>query len=272
MEGSGAVLDGSPVSWLEALQSFELRWRFVLVSGRMPNKYYDAGGQRAAKVGDLFATIAPRYDLINDLQSFGLHRWWKRRLVKLAAARPGLRALDLCCGTGDVAFALAGQGSEVTGLDFSEPMIGVARKRCAGRVSGNPQFLHGDAQQIPFPDQSFDIVTVSYGLRNLASWERGLSEMWRVAKPGGRLLVLDFGKPDNAAWRALYFAYLRTFVPIFGKVFCGDGQTYAYILESLKHYPAQHGVAAKMQELGCRDVRIIPMLGGTMTINHGVKP
>lgn len=274
MEAAGAVLDEDEpsVSWLEPLQSFELRSGVVLVSGRMPNKYYEAGGQRAVKVGDLFAAIAPRYDLINDLQSFGLHRWWKRRLVKLATPRPGLRALDLCCGTGDVAFALAGQGSEVTGLDFSEPMLAVARKRCAGRVSGNPQFLHGDAQQIPFPDQSFDIVTVSYGLRNLSSWERGMSEMWRVTKPGGRLLVLDFGKPDNAAWRALYFAYLRTFVPVFGKVFCGDGQTHAYILESLKHYPAQHGVAAKMHEMGCRDVRIIPLLGGVMTINHGVMP
>jgi demethylmenaquinone methyltransferase/2-methoxy-6-polyprenyl-1,4-benzoquinol methylase len=279
MEGAGAVLDESSVSLADAPQSFELRWRVVLVSGRMPNKYYEAGGQRAEKVGDLFATIAPRYDLINDLQSFGLHRWWKRRLVKLAAPSPGLQALDLCCGTGDVAFALAEQGAEVTGLDFSEPMLAIARKRCAGRVSGNrqsailnPQFLRGDAQQIPFPDQSFDIVTVSYGLRNLASWERGLNEMWRVAKPGGRLLVLDFGKPDNAAWRALYFAYLRTFVPLFGKVFCGDGQTHAYILESLKHYPAQHGVAAKMQEMGCRDVRIIPLLGGVMTINQGVKP
>lgn len=252
----------------------------MLRCARMPNKYYEAGGQRAAKVGDLFATIAPRYDLINDLQSFGLHRWWKRRLVKLAAARPGLRALDLCCGTGDVAFALAGRGAEVTGLDFSEPMLAVARRRCVGvapphnrqSAIGNPQFLHGDAQQIPFPDQSFDIVTVSYGLRNLSDWERGLGEMWRVAKSGGRLLVLDFGKPDNAAWRALYFAYLRAFVPVFGKVFCGDGQTHAYILESLKHYPAQRGVAAKMQKMGCHDVRIIPLLGSVMTINHGVKP
>ena len=141
----------------------------------------------------------------------------------------------------------------------------------AGEVQ-SPQFLHGDAQQIPFPDQSFDIVTVSYGLRNLSSWERGLSEMWRVAKPGGRLLALDFGKPDNAAWRALYFGYLRLVVPVFGKLFCSDSQAYAYILESLKHYPAQHGVAAKLQELGCCDVRIIPLLGGVMTINIGVKP
>lgn len=259
----------------EVAQSFELRRAVMLSCSRMPNKYYEAGAQRRAKVGDLFATIAPRYDLINDLQSFGLHRFWKQRLVRLAAPRPGLRALDVCCGTGDVSFALAQQGAEVTGLDFSEPMLAVARRRSERTPEPNvqsPRFHLGDAEQIPFPDQSFDIVTISYGLRNLSSWEQGLSEMWRVARPGGRLLVLEFGKPDNAVWRALYFGYLRTCVPVFGKVFCGDGHTHAYILESLKHYPAQHGVAAKMGELGCRHAKILPLLGGVMTINHGVKP
>ena len=238
----------------------------------MPNKYYEAGEQRAAKVNDLFAAIAPRYDLINDLQSFGLHRWWKRRLVNLAALGLGDRALDLCCGTGDVAFALARQGVEVKGVDFSEPMLAVARQRGAACGPGGPEFVCGDAQQIPFPDDHFDVVTVSYGLRNLASWERGLEEMMRVSRRGGRLLVLDFGKPDNALWRSLYFGYLRLFVPLFGGLFCGDSQTHAYILESLRHYPAQHGVAAKMREMGCRDVRIVPLLGGMMTINFGVKP
>ena len=188
-----------------------------------------------------------------------------------AAPVPGERVLDLCCGTGDVAFALAEQGTAVTGLDFSEPMLAIARRRAGEGGRNNPQFIQGDAQEIAFPDGTFDIVTVSYGLRNLSSWERGLDEMLRVAKPGGRLLVLDFGKPDNAVWRALYFGYLRVGVPVFGKVFCGDSQTHAYILESLRHYPAQHGVAAKMRDLGCREVRIVPLLGGVMTINYGVK-
>ncbi len=244
----------------------------------MANKYYEPGPQRAEKVGDLFATIAPRYDLINDLQSFGLHRRWKQRLVQLANPRPGERALDLCCGTGDVSFGLARRGAQVVGLDFSEPMLKVARRRCADRASDRapgpawrPHFLQGDAQQVPFPDNSFDIVTVSYGLRNLPSWKRGLGEMQRVARSGGRLLVLDFGKPEQPAWRALYFGYLRAWVPLFGRLFCGDAQTHAYILESLLPYPAQQGVAAEMRQLGCRDVALVSLLGSVMTINYGVK-
>jgi demethylmenaquinone methyltransferase/2-methoxy-6-polyprenyl-1,4-benzoquinol methylase len=124
---------------------------------------------------------------------------------------------------------------------------------------------------LDFEDNRFDIVSVGYGLRNLSSWEQGLREMHRVAKPGGRLLVLDFGKPDNRLWRACYFAYLRFFVPVVGKLFCGDAGTHAYILESLQHYPAQNGVAEAMRRLGCRDVRIVNLIGGAMSINYGVK-
>src|SRR4051812_39877181 len=153
----------------------------------MPESFYAADEPRARRVNDLFATIAPRYDLINDLQSFGLHRHWKQRLVQLANGRPAERALDLCCGTGDVAFALAQRGMDVTGLDFSGPMLAVADQRL--KVHGSRpkagvgplavRFLRGDAQQIPFPDASFDLVTISYGLRNLADLATGLREMRR---------------------------------------------------------------------------------------------
>ena len=236
----------------------------------MSNKFYQPGEQRAEKVNDLFATIAPRYDLINDLQSFGLHRSWKRKLIKLARVQPGDAALDLCCGTGDVSFGLARAGAEVTGLDFSAPMLAVATKRSLNIP--DIRFLQGDAQNTPFPDHHFDVVTISYGLRNLANFDAGMSEMWRVTRPGGRLLVLDFGKPDNAVWRSLYFAYLRWFVPVFGRIFCGDSETHAYILESLKNYPAQRGVASKMKELGCRDPQIHNLFGGMMSINTSTRP
>src|SRR5215831_11631626 len=189
--------------------------------------FFDPGAQRAAKVDQLFTRIARRYDLLNDIQSFGLHRGWKQRLVRMAGIEPGCRALDVCCGTGDLCFALAEGGAEVIGLDFNEPMLAVARRKAdAWKVTKEvpeiqsakqglstaglpamavPRFVHGDAQQLPFDDASFDIVSVGYGLRNLASWETGLREMARVAKPGGRLLVLDFGKPAASLWRNLYF-------------------------------------------------------------------
>lgn len=251
----------------------------------MANRFFQPGEQRGAKVADLFAKIAPRYDLINDLQSFGLHRYWKNRLLKLANVKPSECALDVCCGTGDISFGLAKFGADVTGLDFSKPMLEVAEQRAVAAVYDRRQnseevtgghrpplqFLEGDAQNLPFDDSSFEVVTVGYGLRNLPSWERGLEEMWRVAKPGGRLLVLDFGKPDNAFWRKIYFGYLRWFIPIFGKLFCGDSATHAYILESLKNYPAQRGVAEKMQKLNCKNVRVINFLGGVMSINYGEK-
>ena len=238
----------------------------------MSNAFYAPGEARAAKVNDLFARIARRYDLINDLQSFGLHRRWKRQVVDLARVTPGARALDLCCGTGDLAFALAQRGADVTGLDFSAQMLEVAAKRHLKSQISNLKFQEGDAQQLPFAENSFDIVTVGYGLRNLSSWERGLEEMRRVARPGGRLVVLDFGKPANPAWRAAYFAHLQMSVPLIGLLFCGNASAYAYILESLKHYPAQLAVAEKMRQLKLANVQVVNLLGGAMAINYGEKP
>jgi demethylmenaquinone methyltransferase/2-methoxy-6-polyprenyl-1,4-benzoquinol methylase len=242
----------------------------------MANIYFAPGEQRAAKVEKLFARIAPRYDLLNDLQSFGLHRYWKREVIRLAQGRPGERALDLCCGTGDLTFALGRAKLQAIGLDFSSEMIAVAKaktgKTSMRSTSGTPHFIRADAQNLPFRQSSFQILTIGYGLRNLADWRLGLAEMLRVLTPGGRLLVLDFGKPDNALWRGGYFSYLRLVVPVLGLLFCGSASAYAYILESLKHYPAQNGVAAAMRELGFIGVRIVSFLGGMMTINYGEKP
>lgn len=232
----------------------------------MANSYYEPGSERAQKVNDLFASIAPRYDRINDIQSFGMHHKWKRRVVEMANLTAGNRALDVCCGTGDISELVAKTGAQTTGLDFTAEMLDVARQR-----DTSIDYLQGDAMDLPFGDGEFDAVTVGFGLRNLAEWEKGLREMHRVAKPGGRLLVLDFGRPDNSLWRVLYFGYLRMIVPVYGKLFCGNWSAYAYILESLKNYPAQRGVERGMNELGCRDVRVVSFFGGAMSINYGVK-
>jgi demethylmenaquinone methyltransferase/2-methoxy-6-polyprenyl-1,4-benzoquinol methylase len=195
--------------------------------------------------------------------------------VDLAAVTPAARALDLCCGTGDIAFALAQRGADVTGLDFSPQMLAVAATRQAKirpTLPLPPKFIPGDAQALPFAENTFDILTVGYGLRNLASWQHGLDEMRRVARPGARLVVLDFGKPPNPLWRRFYFAHLKMSVPLIGLLFCGNASAYAYILESLKHYPAQLAVAEKMHKLGLANVRVINLLGGAMAINYGEVP
>jgi demethylmenaquinone methyltransferase / 2-methoxy-6-polyprenyl-1,4-benzoquinol methylase len=236
----------------------------------MANKYYQPGAERAARVQDLFAAIARRYDLINDLQSFGLHRFWKRHLSRLAQAGRGQRVLDLCCGTGDVALEFVRRGAVVIGLDFSAPMLAVARRRALATECA-AHWIRGDALHLPFPDAQFDVVAVSYGLRNLASVGQGLREMLRVARPGGRLLILDFGKPRHALLRAAYFAYLRHWAPMLGRWLCGDAAAYGYILESLRQYPGQDGVAALMRRLGCERRATFNFLGGMMSINYGER-
>ncbi|MGV3774191.1 MAG: class I SAM-dependent methyltransferase [Verrucomicrobiales bacterium] len=253
----------------------------------MAETFYVPGAKRAERVQDLFGAIANRYDLINDLQSFGLHRSWKNKVIELAQPTLKDRVLDVCCGTGDLALRFAPFAKEVIGYDFSEPMLQVARKRSAalipsppGRGKGegipssqnlNTTFIQGDALHLPFPGQAFDIVTIGYGLRNLADFNGGLNELWRVLKPGGRLLILDFGKPDNALWRWGYFQYLRWLVPVFGKVLCGNAATHAYILQSLLHYPAQKGVALQLSKMGCKHSEVINLLGGVMSINLAIK-
>lgn len=235
----------------------------------MSGGYFQPGEQRAARVGDLFGAIARRYDLLNDLQSFGLHRLWKRRLVRLSGAGPGKRVLDVCCGTGDVSLALARRGAEVVGLDFSEPMLAVARGRIP--TDANVTFVQGDALDLPFGAAEFDAVTISYGLRNLADIPGGLAEMLRVIRPGGQVLILDFGKPGNAFWRAAYFGYLRVVVPLLGRFVSGNREAYAYILESLKHYPAQAGVSGMLKSLPVEAVEARNLLGGIMSIHRATK-
>lgn len=227
----------------------------------MSNRYYSPDEQRATKVRALFTAIACRYDLLNDLMSLGLHRRWKQRLVTLAD-QPHT-ALDLCCGTGDIARRLPGC---VVGVDFTAEMLHVAATRTQ-RVS----WIRGDALRLPFSDNSFDVVTVGYGLRNLADLEAGLCEIHRVLRPGGKLLSLDFGKPESSLWRRLYFAHLRFWLPVMGRIFVSDADAYRYILVSLEQYPAQRGVRELMKHSGFTGCGFEEFVGGAMAINFGVK-
>lgn len=236
----------------------------------MTNKYLSYDEQRAPKVRAMFSRLARRYDLVNDVMSFGLHRIWKRQAVEIALAgmkRP--RVLDLCCGSGDLCFLAAGMGARsVTGADFTLPMLAVARRRAlAGE--GNCRLVEADALSLPFADGSFDAVTISYGLRNVADLPRAIAEMRRILAPGGRCVVLDFGKPDGAIPGALYRAFLRTMMPAVGWLFHGDPETYLYIPESLEKFPAQRGVEQLMKDAGFARVRYENRLLGTMGIDIG---
>jgi demethylmenaquinone methyltransferase / 2-methoxy-6-polyprenyl-1,4-benzoquinol methylase len=164
-------------------------------------------------VRSLFARIADRYDLITRVLSYGQDGRWKRRLVDLADPRPGTRALDLATGTGDIAFALAARGADVVGLDVTARMIELAAAKAPGALSGATRFLVGDMAALPFPAASFDLVTTGYGLRNVADLTAAVREIERVLKPGGRLLSLDFNRPQNGAVRAVYLAYLSLAIP-----------------------------------------------------------
>ena len=242
----------------------------------MESKFYQADEHRAEKVHELFATIARRYDLLNDIMSAGQHRRWKRRLVELAGEPRGV--LDLCCGTGDIAMMFAGRGACVTGVDFTEEMLNVAaareRRGSAGASPSkhDPLWIRADALRLPFGENSFDVVSVGYGLRNLADIGQGLREILRVLRPGGKFLSLDFGKPESPAFRALYFGYLRVVLPIVGRMFCGDPDTHGYILASLQNYPAQRGTKELMESRGYRECGFEEFCLGSMAINYGSKP
>lgn len=238
------------------------------------NKYLSYDERRARKVRALFSRLAGRYDLINDIMSFGLHRRWKRQTVELAAdGRPAPRRwLDLCCGTADMCFlAEKAAGSAVVGADFTLPMLAVARRRKLEQGKRS-SFVQADALCLPFADGTFDAITIGYGLRNLADLEQGLSEMRRVLAPGGRAVILDFGKPENPVAAAFYQAFLHSMMPAVGLVFHGDPETYLYIPESLRRYPAQRGVETLMQDAGFANVRYEERLLGTMGINIGEAP
>ena len=241
----------------------------------MPNKYLSYDEQRAPKVREMFSRLARRYDLVNDIMSFGLHRLWKRQTVGLALdGRKARRWLDLCCGTGDICFLAeesAGPGVRVVGVDFTLPMLAVASRRRL-QEGKNTAFVQADALCLPFSEGTFDAITVGYGLRNLADLERGLSEIRRVLARGGRAVILDFGKPDNPVAGTLYRAFLHLMMPAVGWLFHGDPQTYLYIPESLERYPAQHGVEEMMRRAGFANARYENRLLGTMGINIGEAP
>ena len=226
---------------------------------------FDTPQSKRAYVRRLFATIADRYDLITAVLSYGQDARWKRKLVSMAEVRPGERALDLAAGTGDIAFAVAARGARTIGLDITHRMLQRARLRSSGALP--VPFITGDMASLPFASASFDLVTTGYGLRNVPELDAAIDEIARVLKPGGRLLSLDFNKPENPIVRAAYLAYLTVVGGALGWLLHRDPDTYRYIPASIRRYPGARGVAGRLAARGFDRVAVIPLLFGLMSIH-----
>lgn len=221
-------------------------------------------------VRKLFATIADRYDLITILLSYGQDRRWKRRLVAMAAPGPGMRAVDLATGTGDIAFQLASAGADVVGVDVTQRMIELANAKIQQR-SRAPVFMVGDMVALPFADASFDVATAGYGLRNVPDLRASIVELHRVLKAGGVALSLDFNRPANPMVCAVYLAYLNVTGAVLGWILHRDPDTYRYIPASIRNYPGAAGVAKMFEASGFERVECLSVLGGLMAIHRARK-
>ena len=222
----------------------------------------------------MFRRVAPRYDFLNRLLSFRRDVGWRRFTARHAGLTPGGRALDIATGTGDLAFELAryvGPQGQVVGLDFVEEMLvrAEAKAKAMGFASVC-RFVHGNALDLPFPDDSFDVASIAFGLRNVTDRERCLKEMRRVVRPGGRVLVLEFSHPVWPVFRQVYFLYFRHLVPLIGRLIQGDPDTYRYLPETVLAFPDQEALADMMRAVGLRDVHYYNLTGGICCLHVGV--
>lgn len=234
-----------------------------------------------------FERIAAKYDLTNDAISMGMHRLWKRTAVaelmatKSEASPQRGKFLDVCCGTGDLALTIATQMApqgEVTGLDFSANMLSVGRQRAKSastRLTGNLaklDWVQGDAQNMPFEDDTFDGAIISFGLRNLTDFQAGVNEMTRVVKPGGKVVNLDLGKPEGLLFAPLFAVYFRHVVPIIGAVVQGDYKAYTYLPASKSTYPNPDGITRIFETAGLVEVKHIALASGSVALHAGTVP
>ena len=228
--------------------------------------------QKASRVRGVFDSVAPKYDVMNDLMSMGLHRLWKAYTVAVSGARPGQRVLDIAGGTGDLACAFAKRvapGGMVVHTDINEAMLRTGRDRLTDEGMVLPTSLC-DAEKLPFASDSFDIVSVAFGLRNMTHKDLALKEMCRVLKPGGRLLVLEFSKVAKPLEKA-YDLYSFKVLPRIGKWVAGDADSYRYLAESIRMHPGQAELKAIMKTAGFGHVDVHNMTGGVVALHMGLK-
>jgi demethylmenaquinone methyltransferase / 2-methoxy-6-polyprenyl-1,4-benzoquinol methylase len=234
--------------------------------------------KRPGDVSAMFDQIAERYDLLNDVLSFGQDRWWRRIVARTVAARPGERVLDLAAGTGTSSRTFTTAGSYCVACDFSLGMLQVGARRAASRgrpggpAPGPVRFVAGDAVVLPFRDRSFDVVTISFGLRNVADPDAALAEMLRVTRPGGRLVICEFGHLPAARLDAWYGRYLAAALPAMARRLSPSGDAYEYLAESIRDWPRQAELAGRMGAAGWSAIRWRDLTLGVVTVHAALRP
>jgi demethylmenaquinone methyltransferase/2-methoxy-6-polyprenyl-1,4-benzoquinol methylase len=233
--------------------------------------------EKAGMVREVFESVAPRYDLMNDLMSAGVHRLWKNTLVDVLNPRPGERILDVAGGTGDIAFRIVrrvmekgGERPDVTICDVNAAMLEMGRDRAVDRgLLQGLTWTTGDAERLPFPDRSFDAYTIAFGLRNVTRIDQALAEAWRVLKPGGRFYCLEFSKVTSAPVARVYDAYSERALPFFGRLVARDAEAYRYLHESIRRFPSQRELGEHMRRSGFAQVGWRNLTLGVVALHSG---
>ncbi len=231
--------------------------------------------EKANRVAEVFHSVADKYDVMNDVMSFGVHRLWKRLTIDAAGAKQGSQVLDLAGGTGDLASKFArivGKSGKVVLSDINASMLENGRKRLTDQgIAGNIEYVQANAECLPFADNTFDIITIAFGLRNVTNKDAALRSMFRVIKPGGRLLVLEFSKPVLPGLAPLYDQYSFKLLPMMGKLIANDADSYRYLAESIRMHPDQATLQGMMETAGFERVTYTNMTGGIVALHKGFK-
>jgi demethylmenaquinone methyltransferase/2-methoxy-6-polyprenyl-1,4-benzoquinol methylase len=232
--------------------------------------------EKAGRVAGVFHSVADNYDLMNDLMSAGIHRLWKHMTIEMSGVRKGHKVLDIAGGTGDLAAKfskIVGSEGSVVLADINESMLKVGRDRLIDRgITENVTFSQADAQYLPFPDDTFDVITIAFGLRNVTDKDMALRSMLRVLKPGGKLLILEFSKPTSSLLSKIYDTYSFNVLPRLGKVFANDSDSYKYLAESIRMHPDQSTLLQMLNSAGFENTDFHNMTGGVVALHRGIKP
>jgi demethylmenaquinone methyltransferase/2-methoxy-6-polyprenyl-1,4-benzoquinol methylase len=231
--------------------------------------------QKASMVADIFHSVAAKYDLMNDVMSLGIHRIWKRYTIDCSGIRPGQKVLDLAGGTGDLAAKfsrIVGETGQVTLADINHSMLMVGKEKLTNMgIMANLNYVQANAEALPFPDNHFDLVTMAFGLRNVTEKSNALASIFRVLKPGGRLLVLEFSKPTSDVLSKVYDTYSFHLLPKIGQLVANDADSYQYLAESIRMHPDQETLEAMMKDVGFEQTSYTNLTGGIVALHRGFK-